>query len=94
MHPARLQISCGVKADKPDAKEDSQEGAWGHDHPEEFFLHGTKAGPASRIRGFCMIDKEPRQVKKTREPCDHKDNMQGHDPEHLAISIQQPPYYV
>src|SRR5205814_2974037 len=69
---------------QPDPKDEGEHAARGHDAPIELALHELEALARGRVLGHGVVDEESRQVKQSREPGHHEDDVEGLDPEHQA----------
>ena len=54
-----------------------------HDAKVKLALHHLEALLAVLVFGHCMVDEQPRQIKKTREPSHHEHDMKRLYPEHI-----------
>src|SRR5258705_5229994 len=71
-----------VTQPQPQAEHDRQDAAWRHDAEEQFALHDFEAFAAGRIVAHGVVDEQARQIKQSREPGDHEDDVKRLDPEH------------
>src|SRR3954470_18678174 len=69
---------------EPNAKDERQDAARGHDAPIELALHQLEALAGHRIVRQGVIHEQPRQVEQAREPRDHENDVQRLDPKHQA----------